>query len=114
MDPLWLLKGARTAPGWRKLEQDSKDDAIVLVIFDRAAWALVQAAEPPDGYEGLVPEEPADGLYVSEQGIPIYVVGRREVRRPEDVIAALGEEAEQVLAEVGDADTALQRLGRAY
>jgi len=114
MDPMWLLKGDRTAPGWRKLEQDSKADKIAMVAFDRAEWALVEAPEAPDGYEGLTPVEPEDGLYVSEQGIPIYVVGRKEVRRAEDVIKALGQEAEDLLAEVGDPDTVLQRLGRAY
>jgi hypothetical protein len=114
MDPLWLLEGDRTAPGWKTLEQDSKDDKVVLVIFDREAWALIEAAAPPDGYEGLTPREPADGLYVSEQGIPIYVVGCQEVRRAEDVIKALGEAAEQLLAQLGDADAVLQRLGRAY
>jgi hypothetical protein len=114
MDPLWLLKGDRTAPGWRALEQDSKDDKVALVIFDRAAWALVQAADPPSAYEGLTPTEPADGLYVSEQGIPIYVVDKQEVRTPQEVIQALGDDAVKLLDEIGDPDTVLQRLGRAF
>jgi hypothetical protein len=114
MDPLWLLKGERTAPGWKKLEQDSKDDKVALVIFDRAAWALIRAADPPTAYEGLAPTEPKDGLYVSEQGIPIYVVDRKEVRTAEQLIDALGDEAKQLLDELGDPIKVLERLGKAY
>jgi hypothetical protein len=114
MDPLWLLEGERSAPGWKRLEQDSKNDDVALVIFDRAAWALIRAAEPPDQYEGLAPTEPRDGLYVSEQGIPVYVVDREEVRTAEQLIDALGEEARQLLDEIGDPIKVLERLGRAF
>ena len=114
MDPLWLLKGGLAAPGWKELEADSKEDKIDLIIFDRAAWALVSAKEAPTKYEGLVPTEPATGLYVSEQGQPIYVVDGQEVRGPNEVIAALGDEAKKKLEEIGDAVTVLQKLGKAY
>jgi hypothetical protein len=115
MSTLWLLRGDRTEPGWRDLEQDSKADAIDLVIFDRGAgWALIRADDPPDKYEGMVPEEPRDGLYVSEQGMPIYLVGRKEVATAEQLIDALGDEAKQMLADTGDPIRALERLGRAY
>ena len=114
MDPLWLLKGDRFAPGWKLLEEESKADKVALVIFDRSGWALIRAAEPPTKYEGMEPTEPADGLYVSEQGYPIYVVDRKEVARAEDVIQALGQEAEDMLEELGDAVGVLQRLGKAY
>lgn len=114
MDPLWLLKGERTAPGWRELEQDSKADAVELVIFDRAAWALVRAASPPTKYQGLDPIEPVDGIYVSEQGWPIYVVDRQEVGSVHDVVEALGQEAAKLLEQLGDPVRVLERLGRAF
>ncbi len=114
METLWLLKGSRSAPGWRTLEGDSKEEKVNLVVFDRDAWAIIKAEEPPEQYEGLVPEEPADGLYVSQQGYPVFVVDKQEVYGPEDVIKALGKEAEELLQKVGDPTVVLQRLGRAF
>jgi hypothetical protein len=111
---LWLLKGQRNAPGWGDLERDSKADQVNLVIFDRAAWALISAAEPPTQYEGLTPTEPADGLYVSEQGQPIYVVNRKEVSGPGALLRALGDEAIALAERIGDPITAIQKLGRAF
>jgi hypothetical protein len=115
MSTLWLLRGEHTVPGWKELEKDSRADAVDLVIFDRGAgWALIRADEPPDGYEGFAVEEPRDGLYVSEQGIPVYVVDRDEVRTAEQLIDALGDDARKMLEETGDPIRALERLGRAY
>ena len=115
MSTLWLLRGAHDQPGWQELEQDSRADAIDLVAFDRGAgWALVRADDPPDKYEGMVPEEPRDGLYVSEQAMPIYVVDKHEVATAEQLIDALGDDAKQMLADTGDPIRALERLGRAY
>lgn len=114
MDPLWLLEGEFTAPGWKDLERDSKAESIDLVAFDREAWALVYAEEAPTKYEGLRPTRPRTGLYVSEQGLPIYVVDGVEVRNPRQVIEALGEEAVRKLEELGDPVVVLQRLGRAF
>ncbi len=114
MKSLWLLRGNLDAPGWKDLEKDAKADEVDLLIFDRAAWALIAAEEAPTKYEGLVPVEPRTGLYVSEQGQPIYVVDGKEVRGPLDVIKALGTEAEQLLEKIGDPDTVLDRLGKAF
>jgi hypothetical protein len=114
MSPLWLLKGKLTAPGWQTLEEDSKAKKIDLVVFDRECWALVSAKKGPTKYEGLVPAEPQDGLYVSEQGQPIYVVDRQEVRGPNELIKALGEEAEKKLEELGDPIVVLQKLGKTF
>jgi hypothetical protein len=112
---LWLLKGEHIVPGWGPLEEDAKSGKVAVVIFDRVeGWALVRAEERVDGYEGLVPEAPRDGLYVSEHGYPIYVVGQEEVRTAREVVAAIGERAETLLDELGDPDTVLQRLGYAY
>ena len=112
---LWLLRGPQEEPGWRDLESDSKSGKVDLVIFDRgASWALVWDVAPPEKYEGMVPEPPRDGLYVSEQGYPIYVVGCKEVRDAAAVVAAIGGRAKELFDEIGDADTALQRAGLAF
>ena len=84
------------------------------MVFDRAAWALMYADEAPTKYKGLEPEAPADGLYVSEQGQPIYVLNRKEVAGPEEIIEAIGPKAKEMLKETGDTIITLQRLGLAY
>ncbi|MCP4601134.1 MAG: hypothetical protein GY847_11520 [Proteobacteria bacterium] len=114
MDLLWLLKGKREAPGWISLQKDSKEDKVNLVVFDRAGWALIRAPVAPDQFEGLIPTEPVDGMYVSEQGFPIYVVNRQEVLGPVEVIQALGKEALELLEKIEDPVTVLQRLGKAF
>jgi hypothetical protein len=114
MDALWLLEGPYEAPGWKPLEADSRASKVDLLLFDRAAWALVRAPAAPTQYEGLVPATPADGLYLDDQGRGIYVVGGREVRSAREVVAALGKPAEEMLQKVGDADVVLERLGRVY
>jgi hypothetical protein len=114
MDPLWLLKGPYEAPGWKPLEADARADKINLLLFDRAAWALVRAPEAPAQYQGLSPVTPPDGLYLDDRGRSVYVAGGREVRGPREVLAALGPQADEMLQRVGDPDAALERLGRVY
>lgn len=114
MDPLWLLKGDYDAPGWKPLEKDAKSGTLDWRVFDRDAWALIRAAEPPTQYEGLVPGEPPDGIYVDQNGNSVCVVGGEEVAGPVKVIEALGDEAKAMLEKVGDPVLALERLGRAY
>jgi hypothetical protein len=114
MTQLWLLKGTPEAPGWKNLEKDARSEAIDVVLFDRDAWALLYADEAPTQYEGLAPSEPADGLYIDNNGRPCYVVDGKEVRGALEVIAALGAEAEALLKKLGDPDVVLERLGRSY
>jgi hypothetical protein len=114
MDPLWLLKGPPDAPGWTPLEADSRADKIDLLLFDRAAWALVRAPEAPGQYPGLSPVPPPDGLYLDDRGRTVYVVGGREVRGPHEVLATLGPQAQELLRKLGDPDAVLERLGRVY
>ncbi|HEU4383478.1 MAG TPA: hypothetical protein VFR85_08250 [Anaeromyxobacteraceae bacterium] len=114
MDPLWLLKGPPEAPGWKPLEADSRGNKIDLLLFDRAAWALVRAPEAPAQYPGLAPVPPPDGLYLDDQGRTVYVAGGREVRGPREVLATLGPQAQELLRTIGDPDTVLERLGRVY
>ena len=113
MDSLWLLKGPYGAPGWKPLEADSRAKKIDLLLFDRAAWALLRAAEAPR-YEGLPASVPADGLYLDDQGRGIYVVGGQQVQGPREVLATLGPQAEDLLKKLGDPDVVLERLGRVY
>jgi hypothetical protein len=112
MDAIWLLEGPYEAPGWKLLEADSRASKIDLLLFDRAAWALMAAPEAPTRYEGLVPSVPADGLYLDDQGRGLYVVGGKLVKGPRDVLAALGPAGDEMLRKVGDPDVALERLGR--
>jgi len=114
MKTLWLLVGKSDAPGWKVLESDSKAEKVDLVIFDREEWALIRAETPSTEYEGLLPKAPNDGMYVSEQGFPVYIVGQKEVRRPEDVINAVGGRAKELFEEYGDAILALERAGLAF
>ncbi len=111
---LWLVKGKRDAPGWADLERKAKAGEIEVVHFDRLAWAILEGEDAPEGYEGMEVSEPSDGLYVDGGGIPLYLVGRKIVPGPLDVIAALGPEATAMLAKIDDPDTALERLGRAF
>ncbi len=114
MDALWLLKGPHQAPGWGPLEGDARGQAIDLLLFDRAAWALVRAPEAPTKYQGLVPTPPPDGLYLDDQGRGVYVVGGQTVPGPREVLATLGPQAQELLRKIGDPDTVLERLGRVY
>jgi hypothetical protein len=113
-DPLWLLRGEPDAPGWDALQADAMAKRVKVLHFDRDRWALVKAADPPGGYEGLDPTEPPDGLYLDNYGRPCYVVGRREVHSARAVVRALGTEAEALLDKLGDPHLVLERLGRCY
>lgn len=114
MDSLWLLEGPHEAPGWGPLEKDARAKTIDLLLFDRAAWALVRAPAAPAAYAGLAPRVPQDGLYLDDQGRGIYVVAGQQVPSADEVLATLGPAAQELLQKVGDADTALERLGRVY
>lgn len=112
METLWLLEGPHEARGWGPLEGDARGKKIDVLLFDRAAWALVRAAAAPTQYEGLVPTAPPDGLYLDDQGRGVYVANGAQVQGPADVLARLGKPAEELLRKIGDPDTVLERLGR--
>jgi hypothetical protein len=114
MSRLWLLKGALDAPGWKALRADHEEEKVAIVHLDPPVWALIEAEDPPDGYEGLTASEPADGLYLDPNGSPFYVVGCRSVRGPMDVVLALGADAESMLDSTKDAVTVLERMGRVF
>ena len=114
MEPIWLLKGKHEAPGWGPLERDAKEKKADVMLFDRDAWALVRAATAPAQYEGLVPAPPPSGLYIDNQGRHLYIADGQQVKTAREVLATLGEQAQELLKKIGDPDTVLERLGRAF
>jgi len=114
MPKFWLLKGEFSAPGWDTLRKDYDDKKIEIVHLDPKVWAMIETDDPPEGYDGLTPEEPVDGLYLDPQGNALYMVGGSVVTTAEEVVATLGDEAMTMLEKIGDAHTVLQRMGRAF
>lgn len=114
MPNYWLLKGDFEAPGWNVLRKAYDDEEVEIVHLDPKVWAMIEADDPPEGFEGLTPEEPADGLYLDPQGNALYLVDGSVVKTAEEVVAALGDEAKTMLDTIGDAHTVLQRMGRAF
>jgi len=114
MSSYWFMTGDFGAPGWDALRKDYDDQKVEIVHLDPKVWAMIEADDPPAGYDGLTVTEPADGLYLDPQGNALYMVGGKVVRTAEEVVAALGGEAAEMLDKIGDAHTVLQRLGRAF
>ncbi len=114
MPTFWLLKGGLDADGWNVLRKDYDDKKIEIVHLDPKVWAMIEADDPPQGYEGLTAVEPADGLYLDPNGSPMYMVGGQVVQTAEEVVAALGEDATAMLEKIDDAHTVLERIGRAF
>lgn len=114
MSKYWLLKGAFEAPGWNVLRKEYDDEKVEIIHLDPKVWAMVEAEEAPTGYEGLAAEAPVDGLYLDPQGNALYLVAGAVVTTPEEVVAALGDDAMAMLDKIGDAHTVLQRMGRAF
>ncbi|MCP4898651.1 MAG: hypothetical protein GY906_16890 [bacterium] len=114
MEPLWILRGKYEAPGWKNLEKDAKEGVTDVVMFDRLGWALVRAAEAPTAYEGMKATEPPDGLYLDPSGSPIYLFNREGLDSAEDLVRALGPDAEKLFEELGDAHAVLERMGKVY
>jgi hypothetical protein len=114
MSKLWLLQGDHDAPGWNVLRQDLKDEKVDIIHLDPKVWAVVDADEPPSGYEGLEAVEPQTGVYLDPNGSPLYLVNGTIVRTPEEVVNALGHRAQQLLEQIGDPHTVLERIGRAF
>ena len=114
MPKFWLLKGEFSAPGWKTLRKDYDDKKIEIVHLDPKVWAMIEADDPPKGYDGLTPEEPADGLYLDPQVNALYMVDGSVVTTAEEVVATLGDEAKTMLEKIGDAHTTLHRLGRSF
>ena len=114
MPKFWLFKGDFSAPGWNALRKDYDDKKIEIVHLDPKVWAMVEADDRPTGYEGLTADEPVDGLYIDPNGNALYLVNGAVVTTPEEVIAALGDDAVELLEKIGDAHTTLHRLGRSF
>ncbi len=114
MPKLWLVTGDHGAAGWRELRTAYEAEQVDIIHLDPKVWAIVRSDEAPSGYTGLEARPPADGVYVDPNGSPLYLVAGAVAPDARTVIAALGADAEAMLARVGDPDMALERLGRAF
>jgi hypothetical protein len=114
MSKLWVLKGDHEALGWKTLRSDHENEQVEIIHLDAKVWAIIRADEAPTKYEGLHAVEPEDGLYLDPNGSPLYLVGGEVVKTPEEVVAALGDEARQMMEKIGDAVTVIERMRRAF
>ena len=114
MSKLWLLRGSPDAAGWLPLETDARSGALDVVLFDRDRWAICRSTDAPTGYEGLTAELPPDGLYLDGQGRPLHLLDGQIVPGGRIIVDALGDEAAELMAKLGDADLVLERLGKVY
>jgi hypothetical protein len=89
MDVLWLLKGPHEARGGNRSPTHAR--TINVLLFDRSAWALVQA---PEADEVRARPQSPDGLCLDPQGRPIYVAGGPAGASARDVLAGFGQQAE--------------------
>ena len=114
MAKIWILRGAHEAPGWNQLRKAYEEEKVDIIHLDAKVWAIIDAEEEPSGYEGLSATEPADGMYIDPNGSPLYLADGEIQTSAEAVINALGSEAQEMLHATGDAETALERLGKVY
>jgi hypothetical protein len=114
MAKIWILRGAHEAPGWNQLRKAYEDEKVDIIHLDAKVWAIIDAENEPTGYEGLSAGDPADGMYIDPNGSPLYLAGGEILNSAEAVIEALGPDAQEVLEKTGDAETALERLGKVY
>lgn len=114
MPKLWILSGDHEAPGWKTLRSDHEEEKVDIIHLDAKVWAIIRADEAPTKYEGMQATEPADGLYLDPNGSPLYLVGGEVVKTPEEVVAALGDKAAEMMEEIGDAITVIERMYRAF
>jgi hypothetical protein len=114
MGNIWIMLGELEAPGWKTLREDYQNEKVEIIHLDPKVWAIVEADEPPGGYEGLRAEPPADGMYIDPNGTPLFLIGGRVAGSAEEVIAGLGGEAAEMLAATDSAETTLERLGKVY
>jgi len=114
MSRLWLMKGDLDASGWQTLRSDFEADKVDIVHLDPKVWAMVRADEPPSGYEGLTASEPVDGLYLDPNGSPLYIAHGDAVTKAVEVVRAIGGRATEMLDEIKDPTTVLERIGRVF
>ncbi len=114
MAKLWILRGAHEAPGWNQLRKAYEDEKVDIIHLDAMVWAIIDADEAPTEFEDLRAEEPADGMYIDPNGSPLFLVGGAVVTSAEAVVETLGQDARDLLADVGEGTVVLERLGKVY
>ena len=114
MATIWILRGDHEAPGWQELRTAYEEEKVEIIHLDAKVWAIIDAEEEPTGYQGLSASRPADGMYIDPNGTPLFLVGGRVVTSAKEVVEGLGGKALEMLEKTGDAETALERLGRVF
>ncbi|MCG6950087.1 MAG: hypothetical protein LJE93_14340 [Acidobacteria bacterium] len=114
MAKLWILRGEHEAPGWNQLRKAYEDEKVDIIHLDAKVWAIIDDEEEPTGFEGLTASEPADGMYIDPNGSPLYIANGEILKSAEEVVRALGDKAREMLETTGDAETALERIGRVF
>ena len=114
MAKIWILRGAHEAPGWDQLRKAYEDKKVDIIHLDAKVWAIIDAEDEPTGYDGLTASEPANGMYIDPNGTPLFLVGGRVATSAREVVEGLGAQALEMLETTGDAETALERLGRVF
>ncbi len=114
MATIWILRGDHEAAGWQELRTAYEEKKVEIIHLDAKVWAIIDAEEEPTGYQGLTASVPADGMYIDPNGTPLFLVNRSVATTAGEVVEGLGEEAKAVLETTGDAETALERLGKVF
>ena len=114
MATIWILRGDHEAPGWQELRKAYEEEKVEIIHLDAKVWAIIDAKKEPTGFEGLSASRPADGMYIDPNGTPLFLVDGRVATTAKEVIEGLGSEALEMLEKTGDAETALERLGKVY
>jgi hypothetical protein len=114
MAKLWILRGKHEATGWNQLRKAYEDQKVDIIHLDAKVWAIIDADKEPAGFEGLTASDPADGMYIDPNGSPLYIANGKILKSAEEVVRALGGKAEEMLETTGDAETALERIGRVF
>lgn len=114
MATIWVLRGDHEAPGWQELRTAYEEEKVEIIHLDAKVWAIIDAEEEPSGYEGLTASIPADGMYIDPNGTPLFLVDGSVKQTAKEVVDCLGPEAQAMMEKVGDAETALERLGKVF
>lgn len=114
MATIWILRGDHEAPGWQELRTAYEAEKVEIIHLDAKVWAIIDSEEEPTGYEGLTASQPADGMYIDPNGTPLFLIGGNIVQSAREVLEGLGQAATDMLEKTGDAETALERLGKVY
>jgi len=113
----WILRGAHAAPGAptnMASRNERKTDRFTGPPQKTLPRRSSTTMPSPTDYEDLHAEEAADGMYIDPNGTPLFLVGGTIVASAEAVVETLGQEAQDLLADVGEGIVVLERLGKVF